>query len=100
MHIRLIAALAVLTLAGCNSAQKPDLWLKADGRPTAGQQADLDKTACNGEASKARLAGGGYRPVGDVFGALDAEVERVKAERSIIDGCMAGKGYVRAAANG
>ena len=93
MHSRFIFALAVSTLAGC-AAQKPDLWVRADGHSDAPRQADLDKSACYGEAAKAKLAAGGnYQR--DVFAQAGEELDRQRAARQVFVGCMAGKGYVQ-----
>lgn len=89
---RFLVLIAAAAVSGC-AAQKPELWVRADGRPNPGQQTELDTVACRGEMEKARLsAGGNYQR--NLFDQIGDDVARAHAARTVFVGCMASKGYV------
>jgi uncharacterized lipoprotein YajG len=90
-----IVALCAL-LGGCAAAPKM-AWVRTDGQPIREnpvllQQAELDRTICTGERSKAALSGVTFTG-GGIAGAVAAQQRTVGADQ-VGQGCMAEKGYV------
>ncbi|MGY4288789.1 hypothetical protein ACVWXO_008009 [Bradyrhizobium sp. LM2.7] len=90
-----IVALCV-ALGGCAAAPKM-AWVRTDGQPIREnpvllQQADLDRTICTGERSKAALSGVTFTG-GGIAGAVAAQ-QRTAGADQVGQGCMAEKGYV------
>lgn len=90
-----IAAICV-ALGGCAAAPKM-LWVRTDGQPVREnpvllQQAELDKTICTGERSKAALSGVTFTG-GGIAGAVAAQQRTMGADQ-VAQGCMAEKGYI------
>jgi hypothetical protein len=83
-------------LGGCAAAPQM-LWVRTDGQtirenPVLVQQAELDRTICTGERSKAALSGVTFTG-GGFAGAIAAQQRTVGADQ-VGQGCMAEKGYV------
>lgn len=98
-------ALAVATLAAVMSAltgcaTRPEvqkIWIRTDGQrgadnPALTQQFELAKTACLGTANAAGLSGTQLcRGIADC--AIQAD-QRTAAQVSVMEGCMADRGYM------
>lgn len=83
-------------LAGCSTAP-PHVWLRTDGQsvrgnPALAQQAEIDRTVCRGETSRAGLSGTVIATGG--LAGIAAAQERTAAQVDVFEGCMAAKGYV------
>jgi hypothetical protein len=89
--------MVTLAVSAC-ATPKPLVWLKTDGQYVAGSPAletqfSIDRTACDGEAQKANLSAG-TNYMGGAFARAIEEGRRNQAAERVLDGCMAGKGYV------
>jgi len=76
-----------LTISGC-AQQRALTWSRADGKPFAAEQIDLDRTICRGEMQKANLASN-----------AEAGFARGRAVREVFVGCMAQRGYMQVPAD-
>lgn len=91
------AALLCVAVAGCTAATKT-VWIRTDGQRIASdpvnlQQAQIDRTICQGETDKASLSGVTF--TGGGMAGVAAAIERDNAAGRVASGCMAAKGYVQ-----
>jgi hypothetical protein len=99
MKIQLACALAAIIVAGCATQPPPRMvWIRTDGQgtsdPVRAQQFEIDRMVCNGDTSKAGLAG--LNPVTPYKGgySVSVDAERTALSNNVMHGCMADKGYV------
>lgn len=96
-----LAALAALTLAGCQTASNdPIRYARLDGlsiknNPTYASQFSSDAAICKGEGAKALMSAGPvYRP--NVAASIVADqivAQNSKNADLVVEGCMASRGY-------
>jgi hypothetical protein len=81
---------SAVVLGGC--ASEPKAWVRPDGQAINPAQLELDKTACQGEVSKANLPASFQN---DHITALGPSPAATDAYRD----CMASRGYLAAKGN-
>jgi hypothetical protein len=94
--MRGIWIVGLLALAGCTQTAA-NKWVRTDGQSvfastTLTQQFEIDRTICNGEIERARMAG----PIvgGTMADRISAGIEQDRSAMIIARGCMAQRGYV------
>lgn len=103
MRIQVAAPLALIFLAGCQTAAQEDplIWVRTDGQrgsgnPALEQQFQIDSTICVGEVQKS-AAGAPIIYYQGLAGAISASMiqsQQQKAYFDIMKGCMAQRGYI------
>lgn len=98
-HVGLgFAAAIAVAVTGCATAPPPvqKVWVRTDGQrsadnPALKQEFELAKTACFGQANAAGLSGTQLCR-GPVDCSIQAD-QRTSAQISVLEGCMADRGY-------
>ena len=88
----LAVIIITLSLASCASTASTRGTYKHIGGRVPDEQFRMDSAVCRGEAEKANLSAGTNNAPG-MWGAAEAQ-RRGSAVEAVMDGCMAGKGYV------
>ena len=88
----------IFALAGCVTAQQgpTKIWVRADGKPVAQGQYQIDSTICIGETQKSAV---GMPPIyyQGLAGAISASIIQDQREAALVqvaEGCMAQRGYL------
>lgn len=94
---------AAMVLSGCVTSPRPEpkVWVRTDGQkgsenPALAQQFEIDKAVCLGDTQKsaAGMAPIYYQGLAGAIQADRIEGQRSEALEQVMQGCMAGKGYV------
>jgi hypothetical protein len=116
---------SLVLIAGCAAFQAPENWVRADRNPADANAVTAAAAECRAQAQLAGAHNGALRPIilaqnnpymvgspptpgsyqapqvdfsplGGVGSSLGEGIARERLIRSVMDGCMAEKGYIRA----